>query len=113
MRKAILAVALLALQVWAAPPAGMDPERLARIPARMKQFVERGSVAGTVTLVARHGTVASLEATVPGSREEDPHADGFDLPDHVHDQAGHCHRHHAAGRRRTARVERSGRKTPA
>ena len=63
MRKAILAVALLALQVWAAPPAGMDPERLARIPARMKQFVERGSVAGTVTLVARHGTVASLEAT--------------------------------------------------
>lgn len=62
MRKAILAVALLALRVWAAPPAGMDPERLARIPARMKQFVERGSVAGTVTLVARHGTVASLEA---------------------------------------------------
>jgi len=63
MKRAILAVALLALRVWAAPPSGMDPERLARIPARMKQFVERGSVAGTVTLVARHGTVASLEAT--------------------------------------------------
>jgi CubicO group peptidase (beta-lactamase class C family) len=63
MKNAILAIALLALRVWAAPPAGMDPERLARIPARMKQFVERGSVAGTVTLVARHGTVASLEAT--------------------------------------------------
>jgi CubicO group peptidase (beta-lactamase class C family) len=62
MRSAFLVLAILALRVWAAPAAGMDPERLARIPARMKQFVERGSVAGTVTLVARHGTVASLEA---------------------------------------------------
>src|SRR3990172_2863806 len=42
--------------------AGMDPERLARIPARMKEFVEKGTIAGAVTLVARHGVVASLEA---------------------------------------------------
>jgi CubicO group peptidase (beta-lactamase class C family) len=42
--------------------AGMDPERLARIPARMKEFVDKGRIAGAVTLVARHGVVASLEA---------------------------------------------------
>ena len=42
--------------------AGMDAERLARIPARMKAFVDRGSIAGAVTLVARHGTVAGIDA---------------------------------------------------
>ncbi len=42
--------------------AGMDPERLARIPARMKEFVEKGTIAGAVMLVARHGVVASLDA---------------------------------------------------
>jgi CubicO group peptidase (beta-lactamase class C family) len=42
--------------------AGMSPARLARIPARMKEFVTAGKTAGVVTLVARHGYVASLEA---------------------------------------------------
>src|SRR5204863_366313 len=42
--------------------AGMDPEQLARIPARMKEFVDQGAIPGTVTLVARHGVVVSLEA---------------------------------------------------
>ena len=42
--------------------AGMDPERLARIPARMKAYVEKGTIAGAVTLVARHGVLAGLEA---------------------------------------------------
>jgi len=42
--------------------AGMDPERLARIPVRMKAFVDQSTVAGAVMLVARHGVVASLEA---------------------------------------------------
>lgn len=42
--------------------AGMDPDRLARIPDRMKSYVERGTIAGAVTLVARHGTIASIEA---------------------------------------------------
>ena len=41
---------------------GFDTERLARISARMKEFVEKGTIAGTVTLVARHGAVGSLEA---------------------------------------------------
>jgi CubicO group peptidase (beta-lactamase class C family) len=42
--------------------AGMDPARLARIPVRMKEFVAAGKTAGVVTLVARHGHVAGLEA---------------------------------------------------
>lgn len=42
--------------------AGMDPVRLARIPVRMTEFVVAGKTAGVVTLVARHGHVASLEA---------------------------------------------------
>lgn len=42
--------------------AGMDPARLARIPVRMNEYVTAGKTAGVVTLVARHGHVASLEA---------------------------------------------------
>jgi CubicO group peptidase (beta-lactamase class C family) len=42
--------------------AGMNSELLARIPVRMKEFVDAGKTAGIVTLVARHGHVASLEA---------------------------------------------------
>src|SRR5690349_21210637 len=42
--------------------AGMNAERLARIPVRMKEFVNANKTAGAVTLVARHGHVASLEA---------------------------------------------------
>lgn len=59
---------LLVLPVYSQAPtvnpskAGMDAERLARIPLRMKAFVERGSIAGAVTLVARHGAIAELDA---------------------------------------------------
>ncbi len=42
--------------------AGMNPAMLARIPARMKEFVDSGKTAGVVTLIARHGHVASLDA---------------------------------------------------
>ena len=42
--------------------AGMDAARLARIPPKMKEFVDKGTAAGFVTLVARHGHLASLEA---------------------------------------------------
>ena len=41
---------------------GLDPARLAQIPVRMKQFVDSGTAAGIVTLVARHGKVAALDA---------------------------------------------------
>lgn len=42
--------------------AGMDAARLARIPARMQEFVDKGKAAGIVTLVARHGHVALVSA---------------------------------------------------
>src|SRR5262249_34680058 len=42
--------------------AGMNAAALARIPVRMKEFVDAGKTAGVVTLVARHGHVASVEA---------------------------------------------------
>lgn len=42
--------------------AGMSSARLARIPTRMKEFVDAGKTAGVVTLVARHGHLASLQA---------------------------------------------------
>jgi CubicO group peptidase (beta-lactamase class C family) len=45
-----------------AAAAGMDPARLARIPVRMKEYVTAGKTAGVVTLVARHGKVAGIEA---------------------------------------------------
>src|SRR5579871_7527 len=42
--------------------AGMSASRLARIPVRMKEFVDAGKTSGVVTLVARHGHLASFEA---------------------------------------------------
>ncbi len=41
--------------------AGMDPAFLARIPAKLKTYVAAGRAAGFVTIVVRHGHVASLE----------------------------------------------------
>jgi CubicO group peptidase (beta-lactamase class C family) len=49
--------------------AGMDPVRLARIPAKLKAYVDEGTAAGFVTVVARHGHVASLEAVGYQDRE--------------------------------------------
>ncbi len=49
--------------------AGMSAETLARIPARMKDYVDQGTAAGFVTLVARHGHIASLEAVGFQDRE--------------------------------------------
>jgi CubicO group peptidase (beta-lactamase class C family) len=42
--------------------AGMSPALLARIPAKMQTYVDSGRAAGFVTIVVRHGHVASLEA---------------------------------------------------
>ncbi|HWP99489.1 MAG TPA: serine hydrolase domain-containing protein [Vicinamibacterales bacterium] len=48
----------------AAQPAalGFSPERLARIDAVMQEYVDRGRIAGVVTLVARGGRTVHLEA---------------------------------------------------
>lgn len=65
--KHFLLLAFAATLGWSEPPAaavkGLDESRLGLIAPRMKSFVDRGSVAGTVTLVAREGQVAHLEAT--------------------------------------------------
>src|SRR5690349_17508922 len=42
--------------------AGMSAARLARIAPRMREFVDAGKTAGIVTLIARHGHVAHLQA---------------------------------------------------
>ncbi len=42
--------------------AGMNPARLADIHQRMQDFVDRGKAAGIVTVIARHGHLASLDA---------------------------------------------------
>jgi CubicO group peptidase (beta-lactamase class C family) len=61
-----LFLALIAFSLFAAQPdpkkAGLDPQQLAKIPARMKEFVDRGELSGAVTLVARHGVLGSLDA---------------------------------------------------
>jgi CubicO group peptidase (beta-lactamase class C family) len=59
---------LLAFAVFAAEPeakkaAAPSPSpALARIPVRMKEFVDRGQISGAVTLVATNGVVRSLQA---------------------------------------------------
>jgi CubicO group peptidase (beta-lactamase class C family) len=62
-----LALLLAALAACVAPqepasPAGLDPAKLSLIRSRMKEFVDRHEAAGIVTLVARHGRIAHLEA---------------------------------------------------
>ncbi len=72
MKKSVSLLFVCALAALAAGPfitdktdpeaAGMSAARLARIPVRMQEFVAAGKTAGVVTLVARHGHVASFEA---------------------------------------------------
>lgn len=45
-----------------APAAGMSAQRLAKIHVRMQEFVDRGTAAGMVTMIERHGRIASLDA---------------------------------------------------
>jgi CubicO group peptidase (beta-lactamase class C family) len=41
---------------------GLSPERLARVSALVKRYIDQGEIAGAVTLVARRGHVAHFEA---------------------------------------------------
>lgn len=41
---------------------GMNADKLAQIPARMKAFVDAGQMSGAVTLVAKDGKVVALDA---------------------------------------------------
>jgi CubicO group peptidase (beta-lactamase class C family) len=72
MKKSVSLLFVCSLAALAAGPfvigktdpeaAGMSPVRLAQIPVRMQEFVAAGKTAGVVTLVARHGHIAGLEA---------------------------------------------------
>jgi CubicO group peptidase (beta-lactamase class C family) len=60
---ALLATFLVSgLAVAAANPPGFSAERLSRIRPRLQAFVDEGKAAGMVTLVARHGKIAAVEA---------------------------------------------------
>jgi CubicO group peptidase (beta-lactamase class C family) len=69
-RGGIFAAAILFASLLFLPPAfagspekaGVDAARLAEIPRRMEQFVASNQIAGAVTLVARHGEIAALDA---------------------------------------------------
>ena len=64
-RSALLLLVCSFLSFAAGPDpqaAGMNAQRLAAIPARMKEYVDANQTAGTVTIIARHGKVASFEA---------------------------------------------------
>ena len=45
-----------------APRHDLDPAKLPEIRVRMQSFVDDGTIAGAVTLVARHGEIASIES---------------------------------------------------
>jgi CubicO group peptidase (beta-lactamase class C family) len=69
MQRSLTLIALLAGGAFAASlptskpeQSGMSTERLKRLSAAMRGYIERGEVAGTVTLVARHGRIVQLEA---------------------------------------------------
>lgn len=64
-----LPLCLLAASAADPSKAGMNAARLALIPVRMQAFVDRGTAAGFVTLVARHGHLASLNAVGYQDRE--------------------------------------------
>jgi CubicO group peptidase (beta-lactamase class C family) len=57
--------ALAAAQLPAAKAenVGMSSERLARLPEGMKELVDKGKLAGVVTMVSRHGKVVEFDAT--------------------------------------------------
>ncbi len=69
MRKSLIALTLLAAASFAASlpvdkpeQSGMSTERLKRLSAAMRGYVERGEIPGTVTLVSRHGHIVHLDA---------------------------------------------------
>lgn len=59
----------VALEREAPEALGFSPERLARLDAALARYNERGELAGSVTLVARHGKIAYLGAFGQRDRE--------------------------------------------
>ena len=94
--------------------AGMNPARLARIPARMKEFVAAGQDCrrgdpGRPAWTRRQ----PRSGRVSGPRKQDPHAYRHHLPAGVGHQAGHLRRHHDSGGRGPSLADRFRREVPA
>jgi L-asparaginase/Glu-tRNA(Gln) amidotransferase subunit D len=53
----LTAFLLLAVAAPASDSQDMNPQKLAEIPARMKEFVAAGTISGIVTILARHGQI--------------------------------------------------------
>jgi CubicO group peptidase (beta-lactamase class C family) len=64
MTRGLLLVALAEIGLLSAASinSGLDQQQLSRITPRMQSFVDRGELAGIVTLVLRHGQVAQTSA---------------------------------------------------
>ena len=62
MNKLLTAFLLLAVAALASDSQGMNPQKLAEIPARMKEFVDAGTISGIVTILARHGKIVEFDA---------------------------------------------------
>jgi CubicO group peptidase (beta-lactamase class C family) len=62
MNKLLTAFLLLAVAALASDSQGMNPQKLAEIPARMKEFVAAGTISGIVTILARHGKIVEFDA---------------------------------------------------
>jgi CubicO group peptidase (beta-lactamase class C family) len=67
---AAVAVAQPTLPTAEPESVGMSSERLARIGPAMQAYIDRGEVAGTVTMVARRGKVVWTDARGFANREE-------------------------------------------
>ena len=51
---------------------GMDKEALSQIPENLQAIVDRGQSTGMVTLVARNGKIASIEAVGWRIKDKEP-----------------------------------------
>ncbi|HWE49426.1 MAG TPA: serine hydrolase domain-containing protein [Bryobacteraceae bacterium] len=49
---------------------GMSTERLGRVGKRMQEYIDQNKIAGTVTLIARHGKIVNFEALGYSDREK-------------------------------------------
>ena len=72
---------------------GLSSQRLERIGQLLKTDVDKGKIPGAVALVGRKGRVAYFEAFGSrGQRNRGAHDQGRDIPDLLHDKAGHVGR---------------------
>jgi len=58
----VLAVFLVSVSAVLAGDVNMNPQKLAEIPVRMKEFVNAGTISGVVTILARHGKIVEFDA---------------------------------------------------